>query len=89
LPNPGILRSEIRRLFNWLKEKGLTTVILLFECRRNSWTALTSSPFAFSNVPKECRNMLPGLPMRSAAVLLHGGNPNTPLERSVKTASQS
>lgn len=27
LPNPGILRSEIRRLFTWLKEKGLTTVI--------------------------------------------------------------
>ena len=27
LPNPGILRSEIRRLFGWLKEKGLTTVI--------------------------------------------------------------
>ena len=27
LPNPGIVRSEIRRLFNWLKEKGLTTVI--------------------------------------------------------------
>jgi len=27
LPNPGILRAEIRRLFNWLKEKGLTTVI--------------------------------------------------------------
>ena len=27
LPSPGILRAEIRRLFNWLKEKGLTTVI--------------------------------------------------------------
>jgi circadian clock protein KaiC len=27
LPNPAILRSEIRRLFNWLKQKGLTTVI--------------------------------------------------------------
>ena len=27
LPNPGILRSEIRRLFTWLKEKGLTTII--------------------------------------------------------------
>jgi circadian clock protein KaiC len=27
LPNPGILRSEIRRLFDWLKQKGLTTVI--------------------------------------------------------------
>ena len=27
LPNPGILRAEIRRLFNWLKERGLTTVI--------------------------------------------------------------
>jgi circadian clock protein KaiC len=27
LPNPGILRSEIHRLFSWLKEKGLTTVI--------------------------------------------------------------
>ena len=27
LPNPGILRAEIRRLFGWLREKGLTTVI--------------------------------------------------------------
>src|ERR1017187_5536528 len=27
LPNPGILRAEIRRLFGWLKEKGLTTII--------------------------------------------------------------
>jgi circadian clock protein KaiC len=27
LPNPAILRSEIRRLFRWLKEKGVTTVI--------------------------------------------------------------
>jgi circadian clock protein KaiC len=27
LPNPGILRAEIRRLFEWLKQKGLTTVI--------------------------------------------------------------
>ena len=25
LPNPGIVRSEIRRLFNWLKQKELTT----------------------------------------------------------------
>jgi circadian clock protein KaiC len=27
LPNPGILRGEIRRLFSWLKEKGLTTIV--------------------------------------------------------------
>jgi circadian clock protein KaiC len=27
LPNPGILRAEIRRLFGWLKQHGLTTVI--------------------------------------------------------------
>jgi circadian clock protein KaiC len=27
LPNPGILRAEIRRLFAWLRQKGLTTVI--------------------------------------------------------------
>jgi circadian clock protein KaiC len=27
LPNPAILRAEIRRLFGWLKDKGLTTVI--------------------------------------------------------------
>jgi circadian clock protein KaiC len=27
LPNPGILRAETRRLFAWLKQKGLTTVI--------------------------------------------------------------
>jgi circadian clock protein KaiC len=25
--NPAILRAEIRRLFNWLKERGMTTVI--------------------------------------------------------------
>lgn len=27
LPNPAILRQELRRLFQWLKEKGVTTVI--------------------------------------------------------------
>jgi circadian clock protein KaiC len=27
LPNPGILRAEIRRLFAWLRQRGLTTVI--------------------------------------------------------------
>jgi circadian clock protein KaiC len=27
LPNPGILRAEIRRLFGWLKERGLTTIV--------------------------------------------------------------
>lgn len=27
LPNPGILRGELRRLFAWLKQKGLTTVV--------------------------------------------------------------
>ena len=27
LPNPNILRAEIRRLFGWLKDQGLTTVI--------------------------------------------------------------
>ena len=27
LPNPGILRAEIRRLFGWLKAQGLTTII--------------------------------------------------------------
>ena len=27
LPNPAILRSEIRRLFEWLKQRGLTTII--------------------------------------------------------------
>src|SRR6202008_828921 len=27
LSNPGILRAELRRLFRWLKEKGLTAVI--------------------------------------------------------------
>ncbi|MCB2409981.1 circadian clock protein KaiC [Hymenobacter lucidus] len=26
-PNQGVLRSEIRRLFHWLKDKGVTTVI--------------------------------------------------------------
>src|SRR5690242_18050857 len=27
LPNEGILRAELRRLFNWLKVKGVTSVI--------------------------------------------------------------
>ena len=27
LPNPAILRAELRRLFGWLKENGLTTVV--------------------------------------------------------------
>jgi circadian clock protein KaiC len=27
LPNPLILRAELRRLFRWLKEKGVTTII--------------------------------------------------------------
>ena len=27
LPDPGIVRAELRRLFRWLKDKGLTTVI--------------------------------------------------------------
>ena len=27
LPNPAILRAEIRRLFSWLKQRGLTTLI--------------------------------------------------------------
>jgi circadian clock protein KaiC len=27
LPNPGIIRSELRRLFEWLKEKGVTAII--------------------------------------------------------------
>ncbi len=27
LSNPGILRAELRRLFRWLKDKGLTTVL--------------------------------------------------------------
>jgi circadian clock protein KaiC len=27
LPDPGILRAELRRLFRWLKDKGVTTLI--------------------------------------------------------------
>jgi len=27
LPNPGIVRAELRRLFRWLKDKGMTSVI--------------------------------------------------------------
>jgi circadian clock protein KaiC len=27
LPNPAILRSELRRLFRWLKDRGLTVVL--------------------------------------------------------------
>ena len=33
LPNPGILRAELRRLFRWLKEKGLTAIVTA-EARR-------------------------------------------------------
>ena len=27
LPNPSILRAELRRLFRWLKDKGVTTIV--------------------------------------------------------------
>src|SRR3712207_9161742 len=27
LPNPAILRAELRRLFRWLKDRGVTAVI--------------------------------------------------------------
>src|SRR5512135_813244 len=27
MPNPGIVRAELRRLFRWLKEKGMTAII--------------------------------------------------------------
>jgi circadian clock protein KaiC len=27
LPNPFILRAELRRLFRWLKDKGVTAII--------------------------------------------------------------
>lgn len=27
LPNPAVLRSELRRLFHWLKERGMTAVV--------------------------------------------------------------
>ena len=32
-----------------------SSVILLLACRRSSWTVFTSSPLAFSKVPKVCR----------------------------------
>jgi circadian clock protein KaiC len=38
LPNPGILRSEIRRLFGWLRQKGLTAVITAERDRPDSLT---------------------------------------------------
>jgi circadian clock protein KaiC len=38
LPNPGILRAEIRRLFTWLKQKGLTTIITAERDRSDSLT---------------------------------------------------
>jgi circadian clock protein KaiC len=38
LPNPGILRAEIRRLFGWLKERGLTAVITAEQDRPDSLT---------------------------------------------------
>jgi len=27
LPNPGVLRAELRRLFHWLKDRGLTVIV--------------------------------------------------------------
>jgi len=38
LPNPGILRAEIRRLFGWLRQKGLTAVITAERDRPDSLT---------------------------------------------------
>ncbi len=35
LPNEGILRSELKRLFRWLKEKGVTAVITAERGREN------------------------------------------------------
>src|SRR5471032_1449633 len=35
LPNEGILRSELRRLFRWLKEKGVTAIITAERGREN------------------------------------------------------
>ena len=34
LPNPRILRAELRRLFRWLKKKGVTTIVTAREGRR-------------------------------------------------------
>ncbi len=38
LPNPNILRAELRRLFRWLKEKGVTAIIT---AERGDATTLT------------------------------------------------
>jgi len=38
LSNPGILRAEIRRLFGWLKEKGVTAVVTAERDRANGLT---------------------------------------------------
>src|SRR5205823_11062944 len=50
LPNQGFLRTEIRRLFAWLKQKGLTTVIT---AERDRPDTLRSEE---RRVGKECRS---------------------------------
>jgi hypothetical protein len=37
-----------------------SNAIPLFACLKNSCPVFTSSPFAFSSVPKECRNVSEG-----------------------------
>jgi RecA-superfamily ATPases implicated in signal transduction len=39
LVNQGILRAELRRLFNWLKEKGVTSIITAEKGRRIPYPA--------------------------------------------------
>ena len=52
-----------------------SSVILLFACLKSSCTVFTSSPFAFSNVPKEwrkvCQPMFLVMPARRATGLMY------------------
>src|SRR6202158_800863 len=51
LPNPGILRAEIRRLFGWLKDKGLTTIITAERDRPDQLTRPGIEEFAPGRPP--------------------------------------
>jgi circadian clock protein KaiC len=45
LPNPGIFRAEIRRLFGWLRQKGLTAVITAERSQTDKLTRLGIEEF--------------------------------------------
>jgi circadian clock protein KaiC len=48
LSDQGILRSELRRLFNWLKDRGVTAIVTA-ECGENG--RITRHRFSFTLAP--------------------------------------